>query len=271
MDKTEFSRLKSVLEATLQHHMNVGHSVVPDDRDFIRPWRRRLCDLTAEHTLKLTEFLEKPALDSFDSHTSHTKFVSTLTTGLASDGWMTRNVAPVVEEHTVVEAVELELGCSISQLRSSNHTALNLYLETVKSLFAQDEKIASVLNELENAKSRVEHVIELEDSGPAADTLQTAMLTYLESKYKSCSLEADYKKFCETYTRFQVLRNIVLGLKQCEEVQGAPMCGICTTEKVVSALVPCGHVFCDNCCQKQRSQCYVCRSSIKDRLRLYFL
>lgn len=271
MENSDFSRMKSVLEATLQHHMNVGHSVVPDDRDFIRPWRRRLRDLTAEHSMKLIEFLEKPDLGSFDSHKSHTEFVSTLSTGLSSSGWMERNVAPVVEEHAILEAVEAELGCPISQLRTSNHTALNLYLETVKSLFAQDEKINSVIQELENAKSRVEHVIELEDSGPAADTLQAAMLTYLESKYKSCSLEADYKKFCETYTRFIVLRNIVLGLKQCEEIQGAPMCGICTTEKVVSALVPCGHVFCNNCSQKQRSQCYVCRSSIKDRLRLYFL
>jgi hypothetical protein len=271
MENSDFSRLKSVVEATLQHHMNVGHDVVPDDRDFIRPWARRLRDLTAEHTLKLTEFLEKPALDSFDSHTSHTKFVSTLITGLASDGWMKRNVAPVVTDSAILEAVESDIGCSISQLRTSNHNAMNLYLETVKTLFAQDEKLASVLNELETAKTRVEHVIEFEDSGPAADTLQAALLTYLESKYKSCSLEADYKKFCETYTRFNVLRNIVLGLKKCEEVKGESTCGICTVEKVTAALVPCGHVFCNNCCQKQRSECYVCRSSIKDRLRIYFL
>ncbi len=271
MESSDFSRMRTVVEEALQHHMNIGHTAVPDDRDFIRPWRRRLRDLTTEHTTRLTQFLESPQFDDIGSVKPHTEFVSTLTSGMASHGWMERCVAPVVSNAVVLESVERELGCTVSSLTMSNHCAMNLYLETVKKLFECDTKIHTLISELEEAKKRVESVTDLEDGGPASDELQGALYKYLQARYVSCDLESSYKEFCETYTRFIVLRNVVLGLKQCENTQGSPLCGICTTEKVTLALTPCGHVFCNNCGQKQRSQCYVCRSSVSSRLRLYFL
>ena len=57
---------------------------------------------------------------------------------------------------------------------------------------------------------------------------------------------------------------------------GTHLCKICF-ELMTSPLntpillFPCGHTFCGDCSAKQRTQCYICRSTIKDRQKLFFM
>mmetsp|Transcript_14949 Transcript_14949/g.49014 ORF Transcript_14949/g.49014 Transcript_14949/m.49014 type:complete len:96 (-) Transcript_14949:1065-1352(-) len=58
-------------------------------------------------------------------------------------------------------------------------------------------------------------------------------------------------------------------LKKLEEAQ---TCGICFTQAVGVAHVPCGHVACSKCSAALREDvCHSCRSPIETRLRLFFL
>ena len=48
-------------------------------------------------------------------------------------------------------------------------------------------------------------------------------------------------------------------------------CSVCYSRAPNTALVSCGHVFCDNCCQRaiSRNRCFQCRSTIESSIRIY--
>ena len=51
------------------------------------------------------------------------------------------------------------------------------------------------------------------------------------------------------------------------------MCPVCLTSEITVACDPCGHTFCDKCCQECssfRMTCPMCRAPVKKRMRVYF-
>jgi hypothetical protein len=47
-------------------------------------------------------------------------------------------------------------------------------------------------------------------------------------------------------------------------------CPICMTEELVMFMVPCGHVICSTCSERVVDRCFVCRSEISSKNKLYF-
>lgn len=105
-----------------------------------------------------------------------------------------------------------------------------------------------------------------EHSGP----LQEASLQYLETFFKEQSIEEDYKKYIEAYRRFVALRELIVTFRFTDHMDKEPLCSICLNEAVSFCLSPCGHTFCSSCVKRQSSNCYMCRSQIKDRVRIFF-
>jgi hypothetical protein len=100
------------------------------------------------------------------------------------------------------------------------------------------------------------------------EALQSALLHFIESQYAALRIEADYKEFAEHYDRFHVYRSVLCLLQPQGGAQ--PLCAVCMTEPISAAVIPCGHTFCSRCCSTQRNICYICRTPVRDRQRLYF-
>lgn len=268
------SRMESAVDEALQHHMNSAATIVSDERDYLRPWRRRLRDMLTESNAKLLNFLE--AVDDeagLDTLTRHEDFINTLARRDLPSGssWHSTHLQSVIRNEDVLSELDKEIGFTLTETRDRVHEIMNTYLTCVKELFACDEKIHATLDKLEALKTRIESVVDLEDSArPEVTALQSSILDYIKSKYDSFDLAVDYKEFCRQYACFTALRSVILALKVAEDTSAGPLCSICTQEKTQVALVPCGHTFCGNCAIKQRSQCYICRSTVRDKLRLYF-
>ena len=49
-----------------------------------------------------------------------------------------------------------------------------------------------------------------------------------------------------------------------------PLCPICISDSITTAISPCGHTFCSGCAKRMVNECGVCRGRIRDRLKLYF-
>jgi hypothetical protein len=148
---------------------------------------------------------------------------------------------------------------------------MDLYQASLSRLFSLNESIARNIAKLEELQRRLQGIAELgSDGGPESAELQTSILSYVERCYESYGIGSDYRAFCTEYARFRALRSVIHPQQIAGDLRGAPMCSICTTDRVTAALVPCGHTFCNSCAQKQRSVCYVCRCSVRDRQRLYF-
>ncbi len=267
------NRMELAVDESLQHHMTSAATIMSDERDFLRPWRRRVRDLLSECNAEMLEFLEKSGDDGLDSITRHEEFVKTLGSGTlpSGAGWYNSHIHDVIQNDTVLSEINSELGFNLDDARTQIHKVMEMYLTCIKRLFELDGQIHETLDKIEALKKRVEGVFELDETGPEISVLQTSILEYIRSRYRSMGLESDYTEFCKQYARFSALRTVVLALKVAEDVTGGPTCTICTSEKITTALVPCGHSFCTNCASKQRGQCYICRTSVRDKLRVFFV
>ena len=93
---------------------------------------------------------------------------------------------------------------------------------------------------------------------------------YIKHLLTENKLEEQYTKTVEAYRKFATLRERIQFFRFTQLVEREPLCSICLAETVQFALAPCGHTFCGTCVKRQVHACFMCRSSIKDRVKLYF-
>ena len=268
MDAQSADNLTPIVDNVVQYHMNRSHEIVPDERDFLRPWRRRIRDILASNDEDMLEFLECPS-EEWAGMSRHTTFLKDLETMPVGAEWFRIHVNPIVDKDAVLATVDEAIGAPLTELRKSVHHCLELYQELVPKLFACDERLRVNLEKLEALKKQVLDITEL-DTNESEETknLQTALISYIEKCYGSWGIRADYEQFCTLFTEFCAYRSVIPGLHETGRLN--PLCTICTTERITLTLIPCGHMFCNSCGQKQRSCCYICRSTVQGRQRVYF-
>ena len=262
------------LDTAIQYHMNQAVSAVPDERDFVRSWRRRLRETLANKTDSLLAFLEKPATEWTGLRTRATFLKALDTPTFASNSkWMADNLASVVDLSGALTVLEADVGTPLDTLRSSLHEVLNLYQESIKQMFDLNETLSKNVSILDSLKDRLGHLSALGLDSPSTEALpalQTSILDYIGSCYDSLAIQPTYESFCKEYARFTALRSVLQSLHAGQDVTGGPVCSICMTDRITSVLVPCGHGFCNSCSQKQRNTCFLCRCTVRDRQRVYF-
>jgi hypothetical protein len=108
------------------------------------------------------------------------------------------------------------------------------------------------------------------DQNEKYEALMKANEEYLETIYKENEIEEDYKKVIQAYRRFVALRDIVTSSRGIVAQECEPLCSICLDETVAFTLTPCGHTFCQTCIRRQNGSCFICRTPIRDKVKLYF-
>jgi len=72
------------------------------------------------------------------------------------------------------------------------------------------------------------------------------------------------------YSKFIYLKDILKTIRTIDLAEKEPLCSVCLCESVGYAFVPCGHTFCMTCIKRQSISCGICRTNIRDRVKLYF-
>lgn len=103
-----------------------------------------------------------------------------------------------------------------------------------------------------------------------SEKLAEAVEGYIQKIFEDHKIEEVYAGAIEAYRRFAALREIIQTFRFTEMQDKEPLCAICMNESVAFVLTPCGHTFCGTCLKRQITTCYICRSSIRDRLKVYF-
>lgn len=119
---------------------------------------------------------------------------------------------------------------------------------------------------LDKLNSRSQMLTSLSDNEVLPELINT-FSKYAESVYKSTNIEDSYKELVLLYKKWNICRQIIV---LSSNFKNEPQCSICLTEPVITAIVPCGHTFCGNCIKKQNTSCYICRGTIRERIKLYF-
>jgi hypothetical protein len=122
---------------------------------------------------------------------------------------------------------------------------------------------------LDKLNSKVSLISTLEENEVLPD-LMNMFHKYIESSFKSTNIEDTYRDLIEAYKKWNICRQIICLHNNFKDKTNDPQCSICITEPVSNTIVPCGHTFCSNCIKKQNTTCYICRGTIRERVKLYF-
>jgi hypothetical protein len=122
---------------------------------------------------------------------------------------------------------------------------------------------------LDKLNSRMPMVTSLTNNEALPELIES-FTKYAETVYKTTHIEDNYKELVEAYKKWNVCRQIISLHSNFKNEIHDPQCAICLTDPVTTAIVPCGHTFCGNCVKKQNTTCYICRGTIRERIKLFF-
>lgn len=154
------------------------------------------------------------------------------------------------------------------------------YLRQTKWIFNQYKNIGEEVLRLETVlfqkldlldklHSRMPMITSLSNNEILPELIST-FGKYAESVYKSTNIEDTYKELVIAYKKWNICRQIISLHSNFKNESHDPQCAICLTDPVTTAIVPCGHTFCGNCVKKQNTTCYICRGTIRERIKLFF-
>jgi len=250
-----------------RHLHDIGTGI-PDDRQFLRSWRRNLQDCLTQQNGRIIQFL---VADASGGEQAITRRCTEVLNKYAKNTWSfnssTRDLTLPSSTTDTAAWIEQEVGIGAGGLREYVRKAIRLYANTAQRLAAAEGRLEEKLKRLEAIVGRVNDLMFMEPTA-ALETMAEPSRVYLDSILEKISIEEDYKELVEQYKRFTMLKGVV-SLANFQQPAN-PTCTICMTKEVTQAVTPCGHTFCEECCRTQMTACYICRVQIRDKIRLFF-
>ncbi len=247
------------------------HITAPDDRAFLRQWRRQLQDCMTSQTTHMLQFLVASPDVSGSSVDEVQRRCTEVLNRYSRPTWsFTSSISDlrISRDMTATHAdIERELGVSLDSLRETQKKATRLYVNSAIALGLAEARLEEKLKRFDAIAKRVNELMFLEPT-PELEPMTVAVTAYLQSVLTKISLKEDYEEVVGQSKRFSALRPAV-NLIQLQK-QSVPTCTICMHKEVNIAVTPCGHTFCEDCCRTQMTACYICRLQIRDRVRLFF-
>jgi hypothetical protein len=258
-------------------HLHDIATSLPDDRQFLRSWRKQLQECLTQQNARMVRFLLAGTTDASggvppDPTSSElVRRCSDILTKYSRPTWnfasSTRDLSLPTSTDTAAEEVARDLGIAPAALRDIQRRAVRLYVNAATAVCAAEGRLEDRLKRLETVVGRVNDMMFMEPTAEL-EALAGPAREYLDSVLDKISIEEEYAVMIDAYRRFAVLRGVVASMQF--QRQTAPTCTICMAKEVSQVVAPCGHTFCDECCRPQMTSCYICRVQIRDKMRLYF-
>jgi hypothetical protein len=266
-----FGPMTTAIHNISSRHLHDISTTLPDERQFLRHWRRQLQECIGGQSARLIRFL----VDASGTDISGSEIARRCQDVLAKYSrptWSftssTRDLA--LSTNTVDATMDLEglIGVAPTTFREYQKRVIRLYVDSAAALSAAESRLEEKLKRLETVVGRMNDLMFLEPTA-ALEDMAAPTRAYLDSVLDKVDLQTDYTDLVTTFKRFSVLKGLV-SLQNFQRVGTAPTCTICMVREVNQAVTPCGHTFCDECCRSQMTLCYICRVQIRDKIRLYF-
>ncbi len=154
---------------------------------------------------------------------------------------------------------------------------IDLYKTYGDELLRADTALVELTNRLEELHKRSNFMMGLSPN-PALPPLYESYMNYINTEASHLNLEEKYLAMVEAYKRWTLTRALIKSVRTAVAVTEAavesdrapPTCSICMTNEVNYVSVPCGHTMCSYCIGRMNHLCYICRTPIKQKLKLYF-
>lgn len=188
------------------------------------------------------------------------------------DSSMTSAIADL-SRHLTVPSDQPEFMGLVNKYKS----LIDLYKTYGDELLRADADLNEITNRLEELHKRSNFIMGLHPNSEL-DTLFESYMKYINTESSRMNLEEKYLGVVEAYKRWTLTRTLIKAVKSAVAVTEAaadseragPTCSICMTNEVNYVSVPCGHTMCNHCISRMNHLCYICRTPIKQKLKLYF-
>ena len=246
--------------------------------------------LICEETIPTTSHLSKKKLKELITKQNNELF-----------SWMVKTDIPLLDSaETIFRRYGQEIppssasdGLTLDPYVDSSYTALNEGVKRLKGdggLMDVAEQIKWLLTQykmlgeevlrlelvlfnkietLDKLHQRMPMITTLSDNDALPDLIQS-FSAYATRVYEASQFKETYTELMEGYKKWQICRQLLSPTQMMRQDAPDPQCSICLTDSVGYALVPCGHTFCSTCTKKQNTTCYICRTMIKERMKLFF-
>lgn len=239
-------------------------------------WKKRLRDFLAQKNTQLLDFLAI----SVNSHPTLGKGEAIL----RKFGNISIQTNP---NHPSIRELVLDVsGCDyISEINAlllslRKDDGIKDFVTSVKFIFDQYREagenalvheglLKANLDVLDKFQGKIVGLFEL-DGNEKYQPLMEASESYLETIFEKNQIKESYMGFIEAYRKFIVLRDIVTMIRTVQTNENEPICTICLNEPVAFCMNPCGHTYCLSCVRRQTGNCFVCRTPVKEKVKIYF-
>lgn len=278
LDNSVPGKFKTTISNVLSKHCNEV-KLVSDE--IVQPVasisKKKLKDLIAKHNNEIFNFLAKP------DKTPH--IIGLAETIFRKYG---QEVPQIKGSNSASVLRDLNLDVSMNNTvaifdeglkKQKGEGGLEYFLKQTRWMFNQYKNIGEEVLRLETVLfQKIELLDKLNSRTPMITSLANNEVLpelidtyskYAESVYKSTQIEDTYKELVEAYKKWNICRQIISIHHNFKSETQEPLCPICLTDSVATVLVPCGHTFCNNCIKKQNTTCYICRGTIRERVKLF--
>jgi len=166
-----------------------------------------------------------------------------------------------------------EIGLDLEEFRAGMAKVSAMYDKAYFDLFERDGEVQTAVKKFVVLSTQIDNLLALEVNPATLDVL-SSFNKYMISFFKQQNIKEKFDSFVVARKRFSVYRDILMTckktLKSTDEGPDSSACVICMQEPVKMAFVPCGHTFCLGCATKLITTCYICRTKINSKLKLYF-
>jgi hypothetical protein len=274
--------IQGIVQQSMARHLTeaLPHSTSPQLGSFsthTNNWRKRLREMMIRQNETVLSFLTRPTTEhptigpvekilrrySFRQDIDNNS-IKTLKHLLDMSG---NNAAQIQEE---IETCILTHGSStLVNIKKQFNALIEMYKETGEKLMDSENQLKMRIEKMDKIQKRVATIIELQ-TNDATTELTQALENYLKVSFRDMGIETQYKNIITLYQKHIAIRDAISVFKIGNQTTAEPLCPICISDSITTAISPCGHTFCSGCAKRMVNECGVCRGRIRDRLKLYF-
>ena len=263
------TEIQPLISQTLTSHLNELSPPKPVVN--MSNWRKHLREIMLQQTETVLEFLVKPVTD----HQVLGPVESLLrkySVRKEVDQPTVKTLAELITPGPIDEEINACLQKSgpstLTELRTQVSSLIEVYKKTGESILEGENQLKLRVEKLSKLHKQVASVLELQVNDDT-EALLKGMEKYLETSARDLHIETLYKDLLQLYAKHISLREAIQVVKTGTCLPSEPWCSICLSDTISYAIVPCGHTFCVGCSRKMVYECGMCRTKIKERLKIY--
>lgn len=192
---------------------------------------------------------------------------------LAMDTDIQQTLATINAHLSAPETASSVSTSLLGQWTTQTRRLHELWRAAAQTLLDAEKTLKASCDAFNDAYKKANCLLELpasRHSQESYESLLKAAESYIDTLFQETSIEQTFRTYCEALKQVVVLSDAMSATRVWLNSPTEPMCIVCMTEPVTTALVPCGHTFCGPCGQKQGISCFLCRVAIKDKLKVFF-